>query len=107
MVAGMWLKGKPDFGRAMAPPSARVEFFLRCRWRFPAPRLQRGAAMTTTTIPTVRAPHGTQLSCKGWQQEAALRSLRNNLDPEVAERPSDLVVYGGPVRTVRNWECFH
>ncbi len=44
---------------------------------------------------TIRAPRGTQLSCKGWQQEAALRMLMNNLDPDVAERPQDLVVYGG------------
>ena len=55
---------------------------------------------------TVRAPRGTTLSCKGWQQEAALRMLMNNLDPEVAERPQDLVVYGGIGRAARNWECF-
>jgi urocanate hydratase len=54
-----------------------------------------------------RAPRGTQISCKGWQQEAALRMLLNNLDPEVAERPQDLVVYGGTGRAARNWECFH
>src|SRR5574337_118720 len=54
-----------------------------------------------------RAPRGTELSCKGWQQEAALRMLMNNLDPEVAERPQDLVVYGGTGRAARNWECFH
>jgi urocanate hydratase len=47
------------------------------------------------------------LSCKGWQQEAALRCLMNNLDPEVAERPADLVVYGGIGKAARNWECFH
>jgi urocanate hydratase len=58
-------------------------------------------------VPTIRAPRGTQLRCKGWQQEAALRCLMNNLDPEVAERPSDLVVYGGIGRAARNWECFH
>jgi len=55
---------------------------------------------------TVRAPRGTQLSCKGWGQEAALRMLMNNLDPEVAERPQDLVVYGGSGKAARNWECF-
>ena len=44
---------------------------------------------------TVRAPRGTELSCRGWQQEAALRMLMNNLDPEVAERPEELIVYGG------------
>ncbi|MDD5657225.1 MAG: urocanate hydratase [Elusimicrobia bacterium] len=55
----------------------------------------------------VRAPRGSRLSCRGWQQEAALRMLMNNLDPEVAERPQDLVVYGGRGRAARNWECFH
>jgi len=54
----------------------------------------------------VRAPRGTQLSCRGWQQEAALRMLMNNLDPEVAERPDDLVVYGGSGRAARSWEAF-
>src|SRR3989475_12081763 len=52
---------------------------------------------------TVRAPRGTILSCKGWQQEAAMRMLMNNLDPEVAERPDDLVVYGGTGRAARSW----
>ncbi|HEY5552725.1 MAG TPA: urocanate hydratase [Opitutaceae bacterium] len=54
----------------------------------------------------VRSPTGTALSCKGWQQEAALRCLMNNLDPAVAERPDDLIVYGGRGRAARNWECF-
>jgi urocanate hydratase len=54
----------------------------------------------------VRAPRGTELSCKGWTQEAALRMLMNNLDPEVAERPDDLVVYGGSGKAARNWDCF-
>src|SRR5438309_1080568 len=55
---------------------------------------------------TVRAPRGTTLSCKGWQQEAALRMLMNNLDPDVAERPNDLVVYGGSGRAARSWAAF-
>jgi len=55
---------------------------------------------------TIRAPRGSELSCKGWIQEAALRMLMNNLDPEVAERPADLVVYGGIGKAARNWECF-
>ncbi len=55
---------------------------------------------------TIRAPRGTQISCKGWQQEAALRMLMNNLDPDVAEKPEDLIVYGGRGRAARNWECF-
>jgi urocanate hydratase len=55
----------------------------------------------------IRAPRGTKLSCKGWQQEAALRMLMNNLDPEVAERPQDLVVYGGRGKAARDWKSFH
>jgi urocanate hydratase len=55
---------------------------------------------------TVRAARGTDLTCKGWQQEAALRMLMNNLDPEVAEHPEDLVVYGGTGRAARSWEAF-
>jgi urocanate hydratase len=55
---------------------------------------------------TVRAPRGTELSCKGWQQEAALRMLMNNLDPEVAEDPEHLIVYGGTGRAARSWEAF-
>src|SRR6202030_2503488 len=55
----------------------------------------------------VRAPRGREMSCKGWHQEAALRMLMNNLDPEVAERPEDLIVYGGTGRAARNWECFY
>src|SRR5437763_5610445 len=70
--------------------------------------------MTIATLPshvvrprTVRAPRGPEITCKGWQQEAALRMLMNNLDPEVAERPQDLVVYGGSGKAARNWECYH
>src|SRR6266481_3942978 len=55
---------------------------------------------------TVRAPRGPTKSCKGWVQEAALRMLMNNLDPDVAERPEDLVVYGGTGKAARNWACF-
>ena len=55
---------------------------------------------------TVRAPRGRELSCRGWVQEAALRMLMNNLDPEVAERPQDLVVYGGTGRAARSWAAF-
>lgn len=54
----------------------------------------------------IRAPRGTSISCKGWHQEAALRMLMNNLDPDVAEKPEDLVVYGGSGKAARNWECF-
>ncbi|MDQ6661244.1 MAG: urocanate hydratase, partial [Chloroflexota bacterium] len=60
----------------------------------------------SSTARTIRAPHGTTLTCKGWQQEAAMRMLMNNLDPEVAERPNDLVVYGGSGRAARSWAAF-
>src|SRR5216110_139135 len=64
--------------------------------------------MTTTIDETrvIRAPRGTEISCRGWQQEAALRMLMNNLDPEVAERPEQLIVYGGIGKAARNWECY-
>ncbi len=62
--------------------------------------------MTTLAPAAIRAPTGTTLSCKGWHQEAALRMLMNNLDPAVAERPEDLVVYGGTGKAARNWACF-
>lgn len=55
---------------------------------------------------TIRAPRGTDIQCKGWIQEAALRMLMNNLDPDVAEQPDDLIVYGGTGKAARNWECF-
>jgi urocanate hydratase len=55
----------------------------------------------------IRAPRGTEISCKGWQQEAAMRMLMNNLDEEVAENPRELIVYGGSGRAARSWEAFH
>ncbi|MCX7906544.1 MAG: urocanate hydratase [Bacteroidetes bacterium] len=55
---------------------------------------------------SIRAPRGAQLRCKGWAQEAALRMLMNNLDPEVAEKPEELIVYGGRGKAARNWACF-
>src|SRR4029077_15665720 len=58
------------------------------------------------TYSPIRAPRGTSLTCKGWQQEAAMRMLMNNLDEEVAERPQDLVVYGGSRRAARSWEAY-
>jgi urocanate hydratase len=61
---------------------------------------------TDTMKRTIRAPRGTTLSCKGWVQEAALRMLMNNLDPDVAEKPDELIVYGGTGKAARNWECF-
>lgn len=55
----------------------------------------------------IKAPRGSKITCKGWQTEAALRMLMNNLDPEVAERPAELIVYGGSGKAARNWEAYH
>ena len=55
---------------------------------------------------TIRAPRGNQLNCKSWLTEGPYRMLQNNLDPEVAENPADLVVYGGIGRAARDWECY-
>src|SRR6266700_2633093 len=69
-----------------------------------------GRAMSTATLPAaprvIRAPRGPQRTCKGWVQEAALRMLMNNLDPDVAEDPDRLVVYGGSGKAARTWEAF-
>jgi urocanate hydratase len=62
--------------------------------------------MTATASRTVRAPRGTDISCRGWVQEAALRMLMNNLDPDVAEQPQDLIIYGGTGRAARSWEAY-
>jgi urocanate hydratase len=59
------------------------------------------------TYKPISAPHGTKLSCKSWQQEAAMRMLQNNLDPNVAENPEELIVYGGSGKAARNWACYH
>jgi urocanate hydratase len=58
-------------------------------------------------VKNIRAPHGPELSCKGWHQEAAMRMLMNNLDPDVAENPDELVVYGGTGRAARSWDAYH
>ena len=58
-----------------------------------------------THLPPLKAPRGTELTCKGWPQEAAMRMLMNNLDDEVGERPRDLVVYGGTGKAARNQQC--
>ena len=65
------------------------------------------AAFEKLNIAEIKTPTGNKLNCKGWVQEAALRMLHNNLDPEVAERPEDLVVYGGTGKAARNVESFH
>src|SRR5581483_10192928 len=62
--------------------------------------------ISLSTYTPIRAPRGTSISCKGWQQEAAMRMIMNNLDEEVGERPKDLVVYGGTGRAARSWEAY-
>ena len=62
--------------------------------------------MTASEHREIHAPHGTTLNCQGWEQEAAMRMLMNNLDPAVAEKPDELIVYGGTGKAARNWECF-
>ena len=57
--------------------------------------------------PVVRGPRGTTRACRGWQQEAAMRMLMNNLDPDVAEKPEELIIYGGRGKAARNWDCYH
>src|SRR5512142_683819 len=83
-------------------PRAGAPFFA-VRLGRRAATLGRGGA----PMEAVRAPRGTALSCKGWVQEAALRMLMNNLDPDVAERPQDLVVYGGTGKAARSWDDYH
>jgi urocanate hydratase len=78
------------------------------RWpRQPLGRYRHLQETSMNLATSIRAPRGSQLRCKNWAQEAALRCLMNNLDPEVGERPADLVVYGGIGKAARNWECFH
>jgi len=60
-----------------------------------------------TAYKPVKAPRGNRLHCQGWSQEAAMRMIMNNLDPEVAEKPQELIVYGGTGKAARNWDCFH
>src|SRR5215472_8611457 len=60
-----------------------------------------------STATAIRAPRGSGITCGGWHQEAALRMIHNNLDPEVAENPDQLIVYGGTGRAARSWDCFH
>ena len=78
------------------------QFRSRCRLRCGD---ARSIAMSLTTA--IRAPRGTSLRCQGWHQEAALRMLHNNLDPDVAENPDELIVYGGTGRAARDWPSFH
>src|SRR6202451_1729902 len=79
---------------------------IRCRTNYHT-RMRVDTESPVSSYTRIRAPRGTSLSCKGWQQEAAMRMLMNNLDEDVAERPRDLVVYGGTGKAARNWDCYH
>ncbi|MEO0129877.1 MAG: urocanate hydratase, partial [candidate division WOR-3 bacterium] len=68
--------------------------------------MKKTATLREFSYQPVRAPRGSKLICKSWQQEGALRMLQNNLDPDVAEKPEELIVYGGSGRAARNWECY-
>ena len=68
--------------------------------------MKKATEDTTAAPPTIRAPRGRSRTCKGWVQEAAMRMLMNNLDPDVAEKPQELIVYGGVGKAARNWECY-
>src|SRR5439155_620269 len=104
-------RGRADLrggARRRARPGRRPTVHRRHRARRggdPGGAIRSGGRMTAPR--TVRAPRGPQRSCKGWVQEAALRMLMNNLDPDVAERPQDLVVYGGTGKAARDWPAFH
>jgi urocanate hydratase len=70
-------------------------------------KLTRGVRFAEGFEPGMKAPRGADITCKSWQTEAPMRMLMNNLDPEVAEKPSELIVYGGSGKAARNWEAFH
>ncbi len=90
----------------MIRPLAHYHILMPVETEAPGSAVNR-SANSNATKPNIRAPRGSALSCKGWQQEAAMRMLMNNLDEEVAERPQDLVVYGGTGKAARNWDCYH
>ena len=92
----------PGPDRFLSPELAAVEELIASGALLDAVELRIGELSVT-----VRAPHGTELSCRGWPQEAAMRMLMNNLDPDVAENPDELVVYGGTGRAARSWDAFH
>ena len=90
--------------RLRSSPVARAaSLAATLAYRYLAVRMED---MNDTGRGPIRAPRGTQLSARSWLTEAPLRMLMNNLDPEVAERPEELVVYGGIGSAARNWECY-
>src|SRR5690606_29897940 len=100
-------RGRLAAGAPASVAGARPGGGARGRTLRPRDETKEAQAMSSEARPVIRAPRGTELSCKGWQQEAALRMLMNNLDPEVAERPEELIVYGGSGKAARDWESFH
>jgi urocanate hydratase len=94
----------PVIRSASSRRTAPIVESLYCKIRSTTFAMNAPTRIDTTR--TIRAPRGTDLSCKSWLTEAAFRMIQNNLDPDVAEKPSELVVYGGIGRAARNWECF-
>jgi urocanate hydratase len=86
---------------------AAATILCAARERRPHPAATPEVRMSPDAPPVIRAPRGTALTCRGWLQEAALRMLMNNLDPDVAEDPANLVVYGGTGKAARTWDDFH
>src|SRR5208337_2598319 len=91
--------------RTFSFPGVGLEFARRVDMT-PGGILDKTESSATAYQP-IRSPRGNQISCKGWQQEAAMRMLMNNLDEEVAERPQELIIYGGTGKAARNWDCYH
>src|SRR5690242_15016612 len=106
MIAFLSMATSLPFRSQGLRPSAGSGSSVRARLPATLVPLHEEATVTIAGPREVHAPRGAELSCKGWQQEAALRMLMNNLDPDVAERPDDLVVYGGTGRAARSWEAF-
>src|SRR6185503_20634336 len=108
--AHLWCGAPPGAGGRRRSPAVRAlrgDRAVGVVTRVGATR-RRGSGDVNPTLTgrTVKAPRGAERSCRGWGQEAAMRMLMNNLDPEVAERPDDLVVYGGTGKAARSWQAF-
>ena len=103
------MKGLEPSTFAMARRRSSQLSYIRRQGQY-SPRRAVADAATLCAMadaPVIRAARGTELRCRGWLQEAALRMLENNLDPDVAEDPANLVVYGGTGKAARTWDDFH
>src|SRR5256885_4049045 len=111
-ACGGWSRARPACSSCAAPsprgasPASPTFIILVPATSWPRTASRGNTMSEPAPRPPLRAPRGSTLSCRSWLSEAALRMLMNNLDPEVAERPQDLVVYGGIGKAARNWRCF-